>query len=460
MRNFSFLALTTTFILSAFAQNIVPTNNTKVPFEEGVDLFAYKAIVTKDNHNGFTLEYKNYYKVLTNLITNKKYCLVGWERPIPSECTGETSYSTPIKALGVDADSYSAIPFIELLGLQDKLYVVSNQNITSPCITDSTKNTVPITPDIVFSQDPTRPHVSFSGDDDSLAPLQKVSWLLYIAAFFDLELDAQMVMQQINTNYICHRDNIGAGQRKTVSWTYYDPATHIFTIRGGEYFTQLVSDAGGSLQVPNRLQNSTFANNAVDLHLLAKDIQGSEFIIDESDPSLQYDTWLKAGGDFFSVNSSFAHVNAIANNKVYTINGLIKDNSTLSDWSQRSAARPDLALLDLIKLFYPSFTIAGQASFPVWLTPFPTMDSTRRTISQGNYDSCANVFASVKSQTACVIGGGNANTQYKQDLSSGDKAGISVGAVLFVIVAALAGIYFYRKYRRNQRHNFYRMNDL
>lgn len=88
------------------------------------------------------------------------------------------------------------------------------------------------------------------------------------------------------------------------------------------------------------------------------------------------------------------------------------------------------------------------------------MDSTRRTISQGNYDSCANVFASVKSQTACVIGGGNANTQYKQDLSSGDKAGISVGAVLFVIVAALAGIYFYRKYRRNQRHNFYRMNDL
>lgn len=47
MRNFSFLALTTTFILSAFAQNIVPTNNTKVPFEEGVDLFAYKAIVTK-----------------------------------------------------------------------------------------------------------------------------------------------------------------------------------------------------------------------------------------------------------------------------------------------------------------------------------------------------------------------------------------------------------------------------
>lgn len=224
---------------------------------------------------------------------------------------------------------------MQLLGLQDKLYIVSNQNITSPCITDSTKNTVPITPDIVFSQDPTRPHVSFSGDDDSLAPLQKVSWLLYIAAFFDLELDASMVMEQINTNYNCHKGNVGAGQRKTVSWTYYDPTSHIFTIRGGEYFTQLVSDAGGTLQVPNRLQNSTFANNAVDLHLLAKAIQGSEFIIDESDPSLQYDTWVKAGGDFFSVNSSFAHVNAIANNKVYTINGLIKDKSTLSGTHSR-----------------------------------------------------------------------------------------------------------------------------
>lgn len=89
------------------------------------------------------------------------------------------------------------------------------------------------------------------------------------------------------------------------------------------------------------------------------------------------------------------------------------------------------------------------------------MATARQVINQATYGNCNNLAQSAFTQTACALGG-NGYSQIKKatDLSTGDKAGISVGAVLFVIVAGLVGIWLYRRYRRNKRHNFYRMHDL
>jgi hypothetical protein len=114
----------------------------------------------------------------------------------------------------------------------------------------------------------------------------------------------------------------------------------------------------------------------------------------------------------------------------------------------------------LIKLLYPSFGIAGNSQFPVWFTPFSTMMETRRVISLDTYGNCSSLTQVAFAQTACTIGGNSVSTYKKADLSTGDKAGISVGAVIFVIAAGLLSIWLYRKYRRNKRHNFYRMHDL
>jgi hypothetical protein len=126
----SFLAISTTFILNAFAQT--QTQNTTV-FDPNADNYLFKTTITngitqksgeiKDlftnqtsiaTLNGFTIEYKNYYKVVTNLLTQKTYCLVGWNQSLPAGCNDATSFSIPVTEFNIDADSYDAVPFIEV----------------------------------------------------------------------------------------------------------------------------------------------------------------------------------------------------------------------------------------------------------------------------------------------------------------------------------------------------------
>lgn len=64
--------------------------------------------------NGFTIEYKNYYKVVTNLLTQQRYCLVGWNQSLPTGCQDATSFSTPVTEFNIDTDSYNAVPYIEV----------------------------------------------------------------------------------------------------------------------------------------------------------------------------------------------------------------------------------------------------------------------------------------------------------------------------------------------------------
>lgn len=132
--------------------------------------------------SGFTIEYKNYYKVVTNIITNQKYCLVGWNQTRPSDCSQDASFKVPVQEFNFDSDSYNTIPYIELLGIQDKLSgSVSVQNITSPCILDGSLNTNITSPQMVLSSRSVGlPYVSFSGNDDSLGPLEVTKTSAYI----------------------------------------------------------------------------------------------------------------------------------------------------------------------------------------------------------------------------------------------------------------------------------------
>jgi hypothetical protein len=67
-----------------------------------------------DTLNGFTIEYKNYYKVVTNTITQKRYCLLSVEGVIPEDCNVMSTFNIPIKHFSIDPDSYDVIPFIEV----------------------------------------------------------------------------------------------------------------------------------------------------------------------------------------------------------------------------------------------------------------------------------------------------------------------------------------------------------
>lgn len=140
-----------------------------------------------------------------------------------------------------------------------------------------------------------------------------------------MEAEALLAYNQIANNYNCHKKNLlSISTSKTVSWTSFDPVKKTYTINSDNYYTQLSSDAGAVLRSPNRLQDNTFTTtNPTELHLLALSLSGAEFIFDTSDTSVSYASWYASGGIYFEPNNSFAHVGAIDNNQVYTINGLL-----------------------------------------------------------------------------------------------------------------------------------------
>ncbi|KAI8992243.1 hypothetical protein BDB01DRAFT_421981 [Pilobolus umbonatus] len=127
----------------------------------------------------------------------------------------------------------------------------------------------------------------------------------------------------------------------------------------------------------------------------------------------------------------------------------------LLDWSQRSHARPDLALLDLIYLVYPTYEVTSI--FPVWMTPFKAGGVRALTLDQ--YGDCANMAISAYQQSKCIITSNRVNSEVPV-LSEGGKAGVSIGAILVFACLSIAGIWLYRRHQRNKRHEFYRMNDM
>ncbi|KAI8091736.1 hypothetical protein BDF21DRAFT_148207 [Thamnidium elegans] len=72
---------------------------------------------------GFTIEYKKYYKVLTNKVANKRYCLVGWKLPTPEDCNEKYTLATPVERFSFDDDFISVGPFIEVSKTHTLLYL-------------------------------------------------------------------------------------------------------------------------------------------------------------------------------------------------------------------------------------------------------------------------------------------------------------------------------------------------
>lgn len=152
---------------------------------------------------------------------------------------------------------------------------------------------------------------------------------MYIGAFFDLELKAFSIYTQIADNYNCHKHNAEsiATTRKGVSWTKYDPSAHLFTVQSKTYYEQLSHDAGGRLVSTNVAQGDIFhTNSTTDLVPLANALRGADFIIDASTLDVDYTKWISANSMYFTGQNGIQKVNAIVNNKVYSINGLVSNN--------------------------------------------------------------------------------------------------------------------------------------
>ncbi|KAI9271946.1 hypothetical protein BDA99DRAFT_595260, partial [Phascolomyces articulosus] len=361
-----------------------------------------------DEANGFSVEYHNWYKVVTNHQLNEQYALVCCGQPTTNFTKYHAAVNTPVTNVGVTTVR-DLLPYMELLGLRDSVKSIEGyQNVTSPCydgVTDSPGNG---TVDVIFS-DHSIPnsggtsYVGFSPDTEQLTPMQ----IIKLRFFF--------------LNFFLHKKNIGA-----------------------------------KLVEPNSAQSSNYTQ-VNEFHTA---IRYADYVIDISPinnlGNQSYDDWLTIGG--FNNNFDIYSEPFVTEKNVFRTDGLVNSNG-YSDWSQRSPARPDLALRDVIHMMYPTYQ--NEYSF-TWLRNFAKSDTPRQIVNIG-YQCDA---TDIRNELQCdpnkmgvdqTQSGGGGDIH----LSTGGKAGISVGVVVAAIIAGLAAFFFWRRHRQVKASRpFYRMNDV
>ncbi|KAG1153045.1 hypothetical protein G6F37_000068 [Rhizopus arrhizus] len=391
--------------------------------------------------------------LITVLYVDKEACanqegeIIGTTRP--EGCDERSTIYSNVTKVGIESDAYGVVPFLELLDVEKYIVNTPNASIFSPCVTDTHSNSNSTTADFVFSSEmplAAGNYVSFSAHQDTLTPLQRASWLLYVAAFFDQEVLASTIYSYISN-------------KKALAWTEYRPEQGSYVIYRDPYYSQLVSDAGGRLIAPNSAQDTTFTvSDQKQAFYFTNDLQGADVILDISAANLTFQDWVQP------IQSSPAYsikkVPAIEQGKVYSVNGLVNKNN-ISDWNQRAAARPDMVLLDIIHLLYPTTFNLPTNNYPVWISPYSNTNGTSFQHPVSHYGNCENMASSAFEDTVCSFSGYAGSIQDKPNLSAGDKAGISMGAIFGFIGACVVVYWLYKRYRQQRkRHQFYKLDEF
>ncbi|KAF7730954.1 hypothetical protein EC973_001000 [Apophysomyces ossiformis] len=392
--------------------------------------------MVQDDRNGFSIDYRHWYKVVTNHLNNETYALVCCNQTLNTSSGYHAIVNVPLKQVAVN-DILPILAYIELLGLNDSVVSIAGyQNVTSPCYGNITDQpSLPSTKiDAVFAQQTNTnlgiPILGFPIDQDSLSPIQKAAWLMFVGAFFDKEAYGSIVFQNIQNNYACHKANLAeVTHKKSMAWTVYDTANQLWKLEATPYAKQLTADAE--------------TNASAQFPFITADI-----VLDRTPRIDSYKSWLTLAG----VNASQEQF--IIDRNVFRTDGLVNLDG-YSDWPQRSPARPDLALADLIHVAYPTYDPTYTFA---WMRNFAKLDSPRP------YRQCGQA----SSMPICVSHGfrndnqTEANQGRQPTLSAGEKAGIAVGVIVVILgaVGLIGGWWAYRRGLLQPNHTFYKMKEF
>ncbi|KAI8380390.1 hypothetical protein BD560DRAFT_11803 [Blakeslea trispora] len=458
--------------------------------------YTNKVITGAELGYGFTVEYFDTFKVLTNSITNEKYALVCCGQALSNFTIGyHAVVNVPLTSVSID-QALTVLPFFELLGLTNKISAIQpTANVTSPCFANISDSPGGSTVDVVFTTHPsaaafdTKPqYISVSSKDDSLTPIQQSAWIIFIGHFFELEQEAKSVFDQIQDKYNCHKSNLANSGSKNIAWTRYDSSNKVWTLQYDHYIHSLIKDAGMKLVVENN-QSTTFQN----LTLFQEAVRDVDYIIDGSDPinfrkDFAYGDWLSALG--LTPNSNL--YSFLTNQNVYRTDKMISKSGysgdfhrtydlctcTLTmicsfflrdiDWLIRHSARADLAISDIIHMVYNTYEPSYNTT---WIRSFARLQSPVF-ITNTSYPSCTNTVQ--RWINTCTHGAFKPNSTMDgtseksvdsstHSLSTGGKVGVAIGVVVGVAAIVIVGASVYRRRRfssQPKEGSFVRMNDI
>ncbi len=340
------------------------------------DLFPTKAIVKVAK--GFTIEYLDTYKVLTVLqpwagaSESYRYILVPQGGTAPEETNGALVIRTPIASIVTMSTTY--FPFLELLGKLDTLVGVDdvtyafNETVLGMAregkltivgggaggATVNLEVLIDLNPDLIMTSASGIPEldahpklleaglpVVINGDYLENSPLGRAEWAKFIAAFYNLEAEAEVYFDEVVARYNQLVALTADLEAKPTVFTNTDFQGSWYVPGGESYAAILLKDAGADY-----LWAQESGSGAMPLAF--------EAVVEKASDA---DFWLNVGfasdlNSLLSMDERYAGFNAFQSGQVYNYNKRVSANGG-SDYFESGVANPDKILADLVAIFHP-----------------------------------------------------------------------------------------------------------
>ncbi len=352
----------------------VPTEKA-YPVEEENQTSVGEAQITIDYASNFTLEYKDGYKLLTVLTPwagateSIQYALVPKGQPDPGGIGDAMIVHTPVESFVSLSTTY--LPFLEQIdalgslvavdsgayiynsAVQSRLQAGAVSEVGSGAVIN-VERLIDLNPNLImtsasgFADYDSHPQLLEAGlnvviNSDYLEqdPLGRAEWGKFIAAFFEKEVEADRLFDEMVTRYQQAKAlTDGISERVTVftnsayEGTWYMP--------GGEsYIAILLADAGADY-VFGDLEGS--GAQPLDFEVVLEGVKDTDY-------------WINAGAiadlaSLAAMDARYMDFEAYQEGNVYTYSKRVNALGAV-DYFESGAAIPDVILMDLIKAFYP-----------------------------------------------------------------------------------------------------------
>ena len=327
---------------------------------------------------GFTLAYKDNYKILTvtqpwaGAEQSFTYILIPRGTEAPAEAGNAQVIEIPVRSFVAMSTTYYS--FLEKIGKLDTLVAVDDATyIYNPSVREkaasgeiavvgggmggpsaNVERLLELNPDVIMTSASGIPEldvytklqevglpVVINGDYLEQTPLGRAEWGIFIAAFFDLE---QLASQQFDA-LVQRYEEVSAlaanVQERVTVFTNTDYQGTWYVPAGESYAAILLKDAGAEYLWEDEPGNGALPLSFETVFERAKDA----------------DFWLNPGfaaslQDLLAMDARYAEFKAFQTGNVFNYNARVSEAGGM-DYFESGVANPDVILKDLVKIFYP-----------------------------------------------------------------------------------------------------------
>ena len=359
----------------------IPNQSCVQNYNPNTDYFPQKATIKYAT--GFSVEYKNNYKIVTvknpwkDAKTSFKYVLVECGTPAPKGFKESQVITIPINT--VTSLSTTHLPHLAKLEVVDKLVGVSNhktvntsevvEKIKAGKVAELGNNVnverlLELNPDLVTTYGTGNPQtdshpklleaglkVAINAEYMENTPLGRAEWLKFTSTFFNKEDIAEKEFSQIASKYQEIAAKTKAIKKRPKVFTGFNFKGTWYVPGCKSYAAQYLADAGAELLCSENSSGSTPSS-----------------FEDVFERAATADYWLNVSQswqslkDVITADSRYGDFQAVKKGNVFNNNARLNENEG-NDYWEGGISNPDVILTDLIKIFHPELLPNHQLFF-------------------------------------------------------------------------------------------------